>query len=196
MDEGRTGDAAVTGVARGALGSGTALDETQEWVIPEGLQAKTTASDAAPEPVIPARAPIAGAAAAPVEPVEREAVTRRPATPTVTRHPAPATATSGARFSPGPRTAGIAAAILLALVGVAAVVTTLERDDAGAATPAQVPSAAPTQAPAADDDGDDDGDGGGKKDNDDGNGGGRGNGNGNGNGGGNGGGRGNGNGDD
>jgi hypothetical protein len=195
MDERRSGDAAFTGVARGALGTGTALDETQEWVIPEGLQGRAAApaeqpisrpsvapvapeptravaTAAAPEPAPAAGAePAAAAAPVPVEPVDRESVTRR----------RPGTTASGGRFSPGPRAAGLAAVILLALVGVAAAVTSLGRDDPGAGTPAQAPGAtAPTTR-----EGDDKDDG--KKDKGDGPGSdGGGNGNGGGNGGGNG----------
>jgi hypothetical protein len=226
MDERRSGDAAFTGVARGALGTGTALDETQEWVIPEGLQGRAAApaeqpisrppvAPVAPEPtralaaaaVRPEPAPAAGAEPAaaaapeaapasaaepaaaaapvpvPVEPVDREFVTRRRS----------GTTGSGGRFSPGPRAAGLAAVILLALVGVTAVVTSLDRDAAEAGTPAQpTVTTAPTDGSAADADDDGDSDGDGKKDKDNGkdHGGGNGNGHGGGNGNGHGGGRG------
>ena len=170
MNERRTGDAAVTGVAKGALGTGTALDETQEWVVPADLQAR-------PEPP---------AAAAPAEPAATlaragpvAAVNARPVVAKPLRHQTPAAAPS---ILGSPRTAGIAAAVLLALIAVTAVVTSFDDSDAGAApvAPAQV-TTAPTEAPPAEAGGNGGDNGGGKKDkgkgpgNDNGNGGGRGN---------------------
>src|SRR4051794_19400572 len=109
------GDAAVTGVAQGSLGTGTALDDTQEWIVPDELRSRpmpvssvppaaaeapiaSPAPSSAPDPVIPA--------AAPVEPAR---VAVRP----------PSTARSATSFAATPRAAGIAAAALLALIAVA-----------------------------------------------------------------------------
>lgn len=191
MDERRAGDAAVTGVAKGSLGTGTALDETQEWVIPAQLQARPEpdlaaaagASDLTAREHLPAARESAPAAPEPVliSPAPLAAVER----PQVIAHPQ---ARQGSAPSPrstlgSPRTAGIAAAVLLALIGVAAVVTSVDRNDAGAApqAPAQV-TTAPTDPPPAEAGGNGGGDGGGKKDKGKGNGQGNGNGNENGNG--------------
>lgn len=162
MDEQRTGDAAVTGVAKGALGTGTALEETQEWVIPAELQAR--AEEAPPS----APAPAAATASAPVAAAEPR--------PVVAQAPRRRSAASAGSTLGSPRTAGIAAAILLALIGVAALTTSLDRDEAGTAPqPSPQVTTPPTQAPAVDEaDG-----GGGKPDKDKGNGKGNGNGRGN-----------------
>ena len=160
MDERRTGDAAVTGVARGSLGTGTALDETQEWVIPAELQARSEpelASAAAAEPP-----------AAPVpDPAPVGAVEPRPVGAQPTRR---RTSPRGALGSP--RTAGIAAAVLLALIGVTAVVTSVDRTDP-AAPAAEQPSTAPTNAAPVEAAGPKDKDKGGGKGNGHGNGNGR-----------------------
>ncbi len=152
MNERPTGDAAVTGVAQGALGTGTALDETQEWVIPAELQDR-------PEPAHGEAAEAVGSGPVVVPPPGR-------------RTPPSTGSTLGS-----PRTAGIAAAVLLVLIGVTAVVTSFDDSDAGAVpvAPAQV-TTAPTEAPPADAGGNGGDNGGGKKDKD------RGHGNGNGNG--------------
>ena len=170
MDERRSREAAVTGVAAGSLGTGTALDETQEWEIPPELQASTAqAAHADAEALEPASdqgpQPVAMAPAAPLAPVRARPVAARRAR---------AAASSG-WLTPGPRLAGIAAAVLLALVGLTAIVTSNDRDDAGSApvAPAQ-PTIAPTEAPPAEAGGN-----GGKKDKDNGKGNGNGNGNGN-----------------
>jgi eukaryotic-like serine/threonine-protein kinase len=159
MTDRSTGDAAVTGVAKGSLGTGTALDETQEWVIPAELRSAAAEPEAAIEPE-PEPAPVAAVAAPAVR----------------SRKPAPGTPPAARGRALAPRTAGIAAVALLALLGGAAVVTSLaNRDVPAAGAPAQVqPTTAPTDAPLAEP-------GGKGKDKDDGKGNGHGNGKGNGN---------------
>lgn len=158
MTDRSTGDAAVTGVAKGSLGTGTALDETQEWVIPAELQSAAAEPEAAVEPE-PEPAPVAAVAAPAVR----------------SRKPAPRTAPAARGRALAPRTAGIAAVALLALLGGAAIVSSLaNRDVPAAAAPAQVqPTTVPTDAPPAEPGG---------KDKDDGKGKGHGNGNGGGHG--------------
>jgi hypothetical protein len=141
MTDRPTGDAAVTGVAKGSLGTGTALDETQEWVIPADLQAGPKPA-AAPEPT--------------AEPVPVAAV----AVPAVTsRKSSPRTRPAGRGRVLAPRTAGIAAVALLALLGGAAIVTSLaNRDVPAAGAPAQVQATtAPTVEPGGKDKDKDDG---------------------------------------
>jgi hypothetical protein len=142
MTDRSTGDAAVTGVAKGSLGTGTALDETQEWVIPADLQGPE------PAPAVAAAAAEPEAAPAPVaDPVPVAAVV-----PAVTTRPrSPGSLASGRGRVLAPRTAGIAAVALLALIGGAAIVTSLaNRDVPAVAAPAQVqPTTAPTDAQVA-----------------------------------------------
>lgn len=121
--------AAVTGVARGSLGTGTVLEDTQEWVVPDELRA-SPADEGAMAP-----APVPAAAPAPTAPTVRRRVRSGPI----------------GGFAATPRAAGLAAVVLLALVGVAAIVTSQDQriPDAGT-VPAQDATAAPTDAPPAD----------------------------------------------
>jgi hypothetical protein len=151
------GDAAVTGVARGALGTGTALDDTQEWILPDDLPAEPVAvgaPDAPPaqraradadqvplaEPLLPVAADPAPAvaAASPVAPAASPVVATAP----TTRRPS-ADARRGTSFAATPRAAGLAAAALLALIAVAAVVTSNDNAPANAGGPVVGVTAAP-----------------------------------------------------
>ena len=213
MDRPSDGHGAVTGVAKGSLGTGTALDETQEWVVPPELQA--TAAPAAAPPTSEPASP-SPAAASPSPAAASPSPTVASASPTVaSATPAGASATPAAVPSPqreapppplapsrvaprrtgsslgtiaaSPRTAGVAAAVALALLGVVAMVTSQDREVTGpGAVPAEQATTIPTDAPAEADGVGGDGTG---RDKDKGKGGGSGNGRGNGNG--NGGGRGN-----
>lgn len=155
--EAPTAEVAITGVAKGALGTGTALEDTQEWVVPE-------------EPRLPRRDDAAPVAAEPVAGAD-------PIRPPARRRPV---ATPRTSFAATPRAAGIAAAALLALIGVAAVVTSRVPTASNAGdVPAVIATAAPTAAAPADQGG---GNGiGNGDDKDKGGSNGRGNGNGNGN---------------
>jgi hypothetical protein len=147
--------AAVTGVAKGSVGTGTALEDTQEWIVPPELQA-------APAPDEEKAIPAAVAAARRRGPARRRAENR-----------------SRGSFAATPRAAGLAAVVLLALVGVAAVVTSQDRTrDAGTA-PVDQATLAPTAAPLADEGGGNGGNGKDKKDKNEGGGNGKGNGGGN-----------------
>jgi hypothetical protein len=162
-------NAAVTGVARGSLGTGTALEETQEWVIPEEVRAapaprhEAMGQRAADDgQIVPAPVPAAVAALPEAAPRRR---TSRPV----------------GGFAATPRAAGIAAVALLALVGVAAVLTSQDQQTPGAvAAPTDLATSAPTAAPPADAGGGNGGNGD-KGKNDKGGGNGKGNGGGNGN---------------
>ena len=178
--------AAVTGVAQGSLGTGTALEDTQEWIIPPELRAAPAPDEGAtiPAPVAAAAAASARAAAerpigdAPIpaaDPVPAETVER----PSVRARRTEIRPRGG--FAATPRAAGIAAVVLLALVGVAAVVTSQDRTvDAGAGTaPLDQATLAPTAAPPADVGGVNPGNGKDKNDKNEGRGNGKGNGGGN-----------------
>ena len=198
---------AVTGVAKGSLGTGTALEDTQEWVIPPELQASPTAQDAelAPAPAAASgAAPLATAATPRAAPqpaaargdaraatdVGRLGMKPVAATPVGEGRPVRsrrATSRAGGGFAATPRAAGLAAVVLLALVGVAAIATSRDGTPGAVATPTEQATTTPTDAAPADAGGGDDegsnpGNGNGKKDNDKGGGNGKGN-NGGGNGG-------------
>jgi hypothetical protein len=201
----------ITGHAEGSLGTGTALDDTQEYEVADWLGVQNVTS---PQPSEPASQPLA-------TPSPRSAgfdpgtLPARGVAPTSTTTPAAARpaaiagtsgpyagtrvasrrnlrrSTSGSGTA-GPRTAAILAAVLLVLVAAFALTNGFTpRDDGGIAQPGANAGAteAPTEAPDDDDDDDDEG----GNDGEGGRGGGNGGGNGNGNGG-NGNGRGNGNG--
>jgi len=195
-------NAAVTGVARGSLGTGTALEETQEWVVPEELRAAPARQDEAmdmhsPEDgriaSVPAAAspmatpvadpaPVASDVAAPASATSRAAA-RESAAVAPAQRAAPRRRASRAvgGFAATPRAAGIAAVALLALVGVAAVVTSQDQQTPGSvAAPTDLATAAPTAVPPADVGGGNGGSGN-KDKNDKGGGNGKGNGGGNGN---------------
>ena len=158
MEERQAGEAAITGVAKGSLGTDTALEDTQVWVVPAEARA---APAPAPDPA-QAREPMPAVEAAPGA-TPRRVEAALVATPAVVEaapvvkpvHAAAPVArrrrpSTGRAFAASPRTAGIAAVVLLALAGVTAVVTSQDRLGAGSDTgPAQV-TAAPTAAPAVD----------------------------------------------
>jgi hypothetical protein len=177
-------NAAVTGVAKGSLGTGTALEDTQEWVIPPELRAAAAPDERGtnPAPVAAAAAasaqaaaerPIADASMQAAEPAPAETVVR----PSV-RAARRIDSRSRGGFAATPRAAGLAAVVLLALVGVAAVVTSQDRTvDAGAGSaPVDQATLAPTAAPPADAGGGNGGNGKDKKDKNEGGGNGKGNG--------------------
>jgi hypothetical protein len=175
------GDAAVTGVATGYLGTGTALEDTQEWIVPEELRTGKAAAPAAiaratvvpPLLSTPDDPPSGPVPASPVSPSAPVAPAAAPA-PTARRRSSGPTS-----FAATPRAAGIAAAALLALIAVAAVVTSHDAPGTSLGTaPVVNPTPVPTQAPPADAGG---ANGNGKGNGNGGNGGnGKGNGNGNG----------------
>lgn len=188
-------NAAVTGVARGSLGTGTALEETQEWVIPEELRAAPAPQDdaldqrAADDGQI-APVPAASSMAAPALAASGVAAPASPTSPAAAAVPAAVGQVPEAvprrrasrpvgGFAATPRAAGIAAVALLALVGVAAVVTSQGQQSPGAvAAPTDLATGAPTAAPPVDAGGGNGGNGN-KDKNDKGGGNGKGNGNGN-----------------
>jgi hypothetical protein len=131
----------VTGVASGGMGTGANLEDTQEFRTEDLVEAAASAPEppaslapAAGVPVSAARAPVAEPIAVPVKsaPVHATTVPRRPS-PT---------------RPPGRGIAGLLAAALIVLAGVAFVVS---RDDGELAAGQTVPSAAApaTQAPDA-----------------------------------------------
>ena len=156
MRERQTGDAAVTGVAKGSLGTDTALEDTQLWDVP--------AAAAAPPAIEPAQSVDPSPSLAPVT-ASRPTNRRRIGSPV--------------GFASSPRAAGLAVVVLLALVGVTAIVTSQDRAGAGSENPPAQATSAPTDAPPADGGGER---GGGKDKDKDGKGNGKGHGNGNGNG--------------
>jgi len=153
-------NAAVTGVAKGALGTDTALEDTQEWVISPELQA--------PVPQHAAEsAPAAAAAASSSTPSKQAPTPAALAVPVSGSRPT-SRRVDNARggFAATPRAAGLAAVALLALVGVAAVVTSQDGNPGAGAAPVDQATIAPTAAPPGDAGSDSGGNGNDKKDKD------------------------------
>lgn len=142
-------DEAVTGVARGALGTGTALEETQEWTLPDYEPVR-------PAPATPATLdsalPAAPVAAAP--PVAVAPPAHAPAAA-----PVPAAVGTGHRDSRFGGLPGLAALAILVVMGGAIVLAAMTPGDApGGLLPGAEATPALTQPAAGDDDDDDEDD--------------------------------------
>jgi hypothetical protein len=177
--------AAVTGVAKGSVGTGTALEDTQEWIVPPEVQAAAAPDEEKAIPAPVAAAAAASARAAAERPIADGPIEADPTPQAVTavrgRGPARRRAENRSRgsFAATPRAAGLAAVVLLALVGVAAVVTSQDRTPDAGTAPVDQATLAPTAAPPADEGGGNGGNGKDKKDKNEGGGNGKGNGGGN-----------------